>query len=513
MDAATTDLRFPGRLFVSVFAVLFALMTAWSLATPIYAVPDEASHTVRATAAARGQIVGDGKHFQAPGYLYIPGAGACFAGRPDKTPACVGTSPYGAELRDTISTAQTNSPVYYVIVGLPSLVLSGTAAIFGMRILSGALVAAVFAATAVLLRRMPGVRWGLLLPIAAITPEVVFLGGAINPNAIEMAAAGGLFASLLVLARVRPSGWAFGFAAATAVVSTALVTGGRSLGLLWVVFAGLGVIALLRRDDWRALTRRVSTWIVLGAIAVVCLGQLIWFTRPGNAVQALAEPVPGSLFTVAQTMLENTFVYWRQLTGLFGTVDVPAPEGVQTLWTALFLAVLVLPLVMGRGRERWVAAGFTVALLVVPVITQVALWRQVGDVWQGRYVLAVLLLAAIAGGLALDAAGLRPGRGSLAVFRTLLVLVAVGQFAAFTFTLRRYAVTNGSWPQFLLDPQWQPPAGTIVLTLVVVAALAYAVFAAWRALPRLALPAPDQGATHGGAAVGTAFPSGSDRNS
>jgi hypothetical protein len=377
-----------------------------------------------------------------------------------------------------------------------------------MRLLSAALTAAVFAATAVLLRRLPGARWTLLLPIAVITPEVAFLGGAINPNAVEMASAGALFAALLVLARVRPSGWSFGFATGTAIAATALVTGGRSLGLLWVVVAGLGVVVLLRRDDWRALGRRRSTWLVLAALALIGLAQLSWFTRPANGVRALAHPVPGSLVTVAQNMMENTFTYWRQLTGQFGTVDVPAPEGVQTLWTALFLAVLVLPLVLGRGRERVVAAGFTLVLLLVPVVIQVALWRQVGDVWQGRYVLAVLLLAAIAGGLALDAAPRPLGRPAVLVLRTLLVLVAVGQFAAFTFTLRRYAVTDSSWLRFLLGPQWQPPGGTILLTLVLTAALAFAVVALWRALPRLA-----QGATQEGAEVGSAFASGSHRNS
>ena len=173
--------------------------------------------------------------------------------------------------------------------------------------------------------------------------------------------------------------------------------------------------------------------------------------------------------------------------------------------------MLVLPAVLGRGRERLVAIAFAVAFLIIPVITQVALWRQVGDVWQGRYVLAVLLLAAIAGGLALDAAGFRFGRPSIAAVRALVVLVSIGQFAAFAFTLRRYAVTNGSWTQFLFDPQWQPPGTTAALTLVVAAALAFAVVAVWRALPRLASYAADQGAIHDGASDGTAFASGSHR--
>ncbi|MFJ3489256.1 DUF2142 domain-containing protein [Leifsonia aquatica] len=530
--------RFPWRLFTGVFAALFCLLGAWSLATPIFAVPDEASHTIRATAAAHGQIVGDGKYFEAPGYLYIPGAGACFAGRPDTTPACVGESPYGGDLRRTLSTAGTNSPVYYLWTGLPSLALTGEAAIFGMRLFSAALVAVLFAAAAVLIRSMRGARWALLLPIVAITPETVFLGGAINPNAVEAAAAGALFAALLVLARGRPSGWLFGFAATTAVVATAFVTGGRSLGMLWVLVAGAGVLVLLRGDDVRALVRRASTWWVLGVLAVVCAGQLYWFTRPDNAVRAQLKPTPGSLFTVAQTMVENTFVYLRQLTGQFGTMDVPAPEGVQTLWTALFLAIVILPLVLGRGRERWLAAGLTLLWLIVPVVVQVALWRQVGDVWQGRYMLAVLFLTAIAGGLALDRArdlrGAEPApaspmaaRGTISVVRTLIVLVAVGHLAAFAFTLRRYAVTSGSWTEFLLRPTWQPPAGTVALTALVVLVLAASVVLVWRSLPALfevpgASDAPPsgapespggQGASRSGSSDTRAFASGSHKNS
>lgn len=510
MDGGSRSIRFPWRLFCAVFAALFGLMAAWSLATPIYAVPDEASHTVRATAAVHGQIVGDGKHFLAPGYLHIPGAGSCFAGRPDVTPACVGSSPYGAELRSTISTAGTNSPVYYLVVGMPSLVLTGEPAVFGMRLLSAALTAAFFAAAAVLLLRAAGSRWAFLLALAVITPEVVFLGGAINPNALEMASAGALFAALLVLARERPSGWAFGFAAGTAIAATVFVTGGRSLALLWVLLAAGGIIALLRVDDWRALARRRSTWTLLAALAAVCLCALWWFTRPENSVRAQLKPTPGSLMDVAQTMLENTFVYWRQLTGQFGTMDVPAPEGVQTLWTAIFLAVIVLPLVLGRGRARWVAAGLTAVLLLLPVATQVALWRQVGDVWQGRYVLAVLLLVALAGGLALDAAALAGSRRTVAVLRALIVLLAVGQLAAFAFTLRRYAVADTSWTAALLRPVWQPPGTVLGLTVLAVVVLTLSAIAVWRLLPTLFA---DQGAAQGGAAVGSALASGSHRNS
>jgi hypothetical protein len=43
----------------SAFVVFFVLAAAWSVATPLFASPDEPSHVVRAASLVRGQILGD----------------------------------------------------------------------------------------------------------------------------------------------------------------------------------------------------------------------------------------------------------------------------------------------------------------------------------------------------------------------------------------------------------------------------------------------------------------------
>ncbi|MDR6612402.1 DUF2142 domain-containing protein [Leifsonia sp. 1010] len=482
--------RFPWRLFSAVFVVLFGLMTVWALATPLYAVPDEASHSIRAAAAVRGEIVGTDSNFQVPAYLKIPGAQntgvlSCYAGRMDRTPACTSDPAGGDETRSLWSTADTNSPIYYLAVGLPTLVSEGLPAIYGMRILSAALTALTFAVTAALLAAFPGRRWAWLLGLAVINPEVLFLGGSVNPNGMEVASAGALLVSLFVLARLRPTGWLLGLAGASAVISTLFVTGGRSLALLWVVLAAAAVIAVMNRSDWRELLRRRSTWIVAVLLAVICVGALLWFTRPENAVRPGAgAPVAGNRLIVAQNMLEETVRYWQQMAGQ-GAVDYGMPQFVPALWTCLIFALCLLPVVLGRGRERWVTLGLVGAMVVIPVVTQVALWRQVGDVWQGRYVLAVLLMLAITGGLALDTARLGGPRRTVSVLRAILVLVSVGQFVALAAVVRRYAVVDSNWLHALFRPSWLPPGGTIGLVVIMAAVLIPATVALWRALPRM----------------------------
>lgn len=489
MSSVAASVRFPWRLFSATFVVLFGLMTVWALATPLYAVPDEASHSIRAAAAVRGEIVGNNSRFQVPAYLTIPGAQntgvlSCYAGRMDRTPACTSDPGDDDQTRTLWSTADTNSPVYYLAVGFPTLVTDGLPAIYGMRILSAALTALTFAVTAVLLWAFPRRRWALLLGLAVLNPEVLFLSGSVNPNGMEIASAGALLASLLVLVRLRPTGWLLGVAGATAVVSTLFVTGGRSLALLWVVLAAAAVIAVMRGTDWRAVIRRRSTWIVAVLLAVICLGELYWFTRPENSIRAQSAPVPGSRLKVAQDMLEATVAYWHQMAGQ-GAVDYGMPEFVPSLWTSLIFALCLLPVVLGRGRQRWVTLGLVGAMVVIPVLTQVALWRQVGMVWQGRYVLAVLLMLAITGGLALDEARLGAPRRTVRVLRALLVLLSVSQFVALAAVVRRYAVVDTNWLHALFRPSWLPPGGSIGLLLILAAILLLGTIALWRALPRL----------------------------
>ena len=135
------------------FLIFAALATVWSLASPIFSVPDENAHALKAVAQVRGQVIG----YQVEGvkhtvvdlpaeYSYTPQT-VCFAYVPTQPANC------GVELGDAGGTnwfstwVGAYNPLYYYAVGWPSLILDGSAGIYGMRIVSG-LLAATFVAWA-----------------------------------------------------------------------------------------------------------------------------------------------------------------------------------------------------------------------------------------------------------------------------------------------------------------------------------------------------------------------------
>jgi hypothetical protein len=442
-------------------------------------------HSLRAVAAAHGDIVARGNgYFSVPAY-YSPGHGPCFAFNPGVTPECHTAAAYPDRIGSSRATAFVNSPVYYLAVGWPSLVLSGDAAVYSMRIVSALATSALLALAFALLhhRRSP---WAMVGLAAGMTPTLLFLGGTVNPNAIEAAGAAALYVSLDTFARRRPAGRVLAATAIGVVAGTLAVASGRMFGLIWVPLILIAVMIPLRGPDWVALVRSRLTWVVLGACAVILGGTLLWFQRPVLEGDPNPENVQ-SLVSVALTMLESTFDYWAGMIGLFGWLDTPAPEVVIALWTSLFLAGLVAGIALSSGRDRLVAVFLAAALVLVPVAMQVGLYPRLGFMWQGRYVLAALLCALIAAGLALDGRTVRPGPPLAAdpvriMLRAVILLVAIGQLVAFVAALRRYVVGSGSIVDLVLNPVWHPPLTAIGSLVLFGAALLLATAVAWRSV-------------------------------
>jgi len=480
---ATADVTAIGvgrwRRFAVAFALLLVPMLLWALASPLGSVPDEPSHAIRAAAVVRGQIVtppwaenSSLARSIVPRYVAHMIQLTCYAGRPEITPVCefplVGDPD---SLVTTGNSAGNNSPVFYAIMGLPTLFLSGDVALYGMRFLNAILCAAVLAAMFMQLSLLARSRWAIAGGLVAITPMVFFLAGSINPNAIEVAGAGAVFATLVAAVRAPSSARILWERAAITVISVTLLVNSRSISLLWILLIIAAVLVLARASSLLALLRRPAALVLLVGSAVVIFIALLWYANPPDYSRgAMGGAGTGSL-TAFISMAVRSFEFFGGYIGYFGWVDTPSPVFTEIVWSTLIVALIVGALVWGSGRSRWVVAGFGGVMLLVPPIVQAILAPSLGYIWQGRYMLAMLICFLVACGMALDDSFAEsPMTDRMKVATTVsLTLFVLGQVVSFVWTLRRYTVgSHGSVVAMITHPAWQPPGGWIALSAVLV---------------------------------------------
>ena len=108
------------------------------------AVPDEPAHAIKAASVVRGELMGESNGGQGdratvsvPGYIADLPAQACHAFDRRVTADCapvVNADDTG--LTDAETSAGNYNPMYYFMVGWPSLLMSGAPAVYAMRIVS-----------------------------------------------------------------------------------------------------------------------------------------------------------------------------------------------------------------------------------------------------------------------------------------------------------------------------------------------------------------------------------------
>jgi hypothetical protein len=459
------------RAFFLSWALLSVLAALWSVATPIGAAPDEPAHLIKAASVARGQLIGEsspsGQIVQVPQYIAFTHAQTCFAFDSEQSADCSLDVPGDpAELVDSTTTAGLYNPLYYTMVGWPSLIFGDEVGIYAMRILSGlissALIAIAFALVS-LWRRPTIPSLGMAV---ALTPMVLFLNGTVNPNTLEIAAILTTFVSMLTVIR-DPDALRIGPLAWIVFASAAIAANSRGLSLLWLVIAIAAPFLLVTGEQFRKLlaSRAVRLAVIGVAAAVVFAG--IWLLSTNSLGAAIdkpdspfAAPAVGTsgLFGFVWTLFA-TFEYAQGMIGIFGWLDTPAPPFVFFVWSALSGALFLAGLVLLRGRVFILTVSLLVAVLLLPPILQGIYIQGGGIIWQGRYILPVFVCAVVAIACLLSE--------RLTLSRTTLVrLVAIvtglwafAQLQSFATALRRYAVgLDASWLD-LLDPRWAPPGG------------------------------------------------------
>jgi hypothetical protein len=481
------------RSFVRLFVLFAALGTLWALATPLMAYPDEPSHTIRAAAVVRGQVAvepgqsfGNGVHVQVPSQIANLEAQKCFAFYRDRTADCAPEIPAG-DTFDAIgvTSAGTYNPLYYWVVGLPSLVMTGAANIYAMRIVSVVASALFYAAAFKALGQLRKPTWPTLAASVSVTPMILFLSSGINPNSIEIAATMAAFCGLLAvldnsnkLQTVVPAIFTVG-------ASAAVLANTRSVSLVWL-FCAVVTAGLFFR--WAQVRLLLTNRYFLGASGLAAVGVvlgLVWILvgmnappSSGTAPVGIANPLPGvPPYRAFLTMLDRTFDFISQYVGVVGWLDTPVPQAAIAYWSLLFIALLLLTLLAKPRKLLWAALFAVGALALVPAVLQASLVATVGFFWQGRYNLPLVLIVLVAAGMALRTQHFPRGPKSRAVARIFIVTAVVAHLISFLYVLRRYVVgieEVSNWQTMISQPSWQPPLGWLGVTVLYALVLALA---------------------------------------
>jgi heme/copper-type cytochrome/quinol oxidase subunit 3 len=477
--------------FLWAFLGVGMMLCAWSFATPMGAAPDEPSHVVQATAIVRGQFdepehptgIGPVATVNVPAWarnMIAP----CFTkyrivaralGHPNVTPACVETLGESKTIVAADTQFSNAPPLYYAVMGIPSLFFAGDSAVYAMRLVGDLVDAALVALGISLLLRYFPRRTVLIGFVIALSPMVLFLMAVVSSSGLEIASGFATWCGgLCVVKNPRvPRALAIWTAVAAILLALSRPTSPLDVAIIAIVLAFL--------VGWHGLQERLNPslrplWIPLVGVFLVAAIFLVIGGPPRLTGAPLAHPV--SLLSNMRTSFGLTGARLRQLVGNFGWLDTPVPTWVVVVWATCLAGLTAAALFVSAPCRRALPV-LAALILAMPLALESPQINRVGTYWQGRYWLPLAVgfpLVAASFTWRARRAG-RPGHGPPArewVVPTLTLclgaLLFAGQVASFQHALTRYEVGLGVPPKSPVV--WLPPGGHLpVEVLFVVGAL------------------------------------------
>lgn len=471
----------PRRIFLTAFAVFFALSTAFAVASPLDSAPDDQVQMVKAAATARGEFnapLGHAEYTLPQGgvatepvrYYQVPEAyanlNACFAYKINVSAACAPPLQGGDKLVSVASTAGQYNPIYYFIVGWPSLIFTGGDGMYLMRVMSALLCSLFLAGAVVTAAQWRRRAFAVVGVVATATPMVLFLNGMVNPNGLEASSAV-LSWTVALSITLDPRPELLKRRLIWLALALAALANARPLGVDWA--AGIVVVALfvMKRGVLAELLRNRVAWLVTGLTGLAVLFGAGWSMTHGDSSTVPYSPA-NAFAPAAHATFSLTNWYIQGMIGYFGWLDTPSPQVTYTIWTSAIILLVVLAWACSRLREGFAVLAMLVGVILIPVLAQGDEAKNLGLIWQGRYLLAFAVGLPILAGLAVAKNGVSiPAPIQRRLATILGVLLAFASFAAFYRCLHRYgAGLNSTWLPTHIS--WEPP-GTWFLWLPVYA--------------------------------------------
>lgn len=469
----------PRRQWCTAFVIFAALSGAWALATPLFASPDEPAHVIRAASVARGQLLGRAVHdprlkgalrVDVPAIYTSADSVACFAFRPETPASCARFAGPRRE-QPVVTNAGKHPPLFYALVGWPSLFWTSARGVYAMRLAVVVLTSALLASAAVSLRRLASPRWALAGLAVAVTPTVLFYDGVVNPSGLEIAAGIGLWASGLVLVSEARAGWVDGRVVARVGAAAAVLVLSRQLSPLWLGLIGLALAALGGRAVLQRLARVRLVWLWAAVVGVCTVAQLAWLVvvKPLEASDSNAIHLSHS--QLARAVVGRAKPLYLGMIGHFGWLDTPAPFLTHLVWTAAVFVLVGVAIALSSRAGALVLGGLVGTTALLPLVSELREAPTTGLFWQGRYTLPLAVgIPLVAAWCATPSTEGRRVAGS----RLAIVLgggLVVAHALAFAQALRRYTVGYDRAVWFWIHPRWEPPVPALALTIGFVATL------------------------------------------
>lgn len=493
-----TDLR-PLHVLLIAWFFAFLVAAAWSLSSPVSSGPDESGHIMKAAASVRGMWTGAPTPHLGDSLFRLPanigdvgGALTCYVGRPDITAACSPTlDSLGSKVVDVTSGAASYNPLYYLIVGWPSLIISGEASVMAMRLMSGLLNSFFVGLLFYVAFQLPRARSLPAWIAIALTPMAVYLTGVLNPNGVEITASAALTALALLVIHDR-SHTSLPSRMALLAVSGIVAGNARATSPLSVAIIVIAVALTVPPPRLLSLIKRRAVWIAATASALGLLFAVVWtefIGGPGGFIPSGDPARPGPIVAFVKT-LADTSSYGRQMVGVLGWFEVSLPDVIYLGWTAAIGFVVVAGLAAGRKRMVIGAVVLMAATVFIPALIQAPFASTFGYIWQGRYLLPLFVAMVLVTGFVIDRFVLRP-QSSVPLVAVIASLAGIAQIVAFGSAYHLYSVgLNGSWRRMFGNAPWHAPGGIATsLSLFCIGTIGIVVLSIW--LSRRAAPNPD----------------------
>lgn len=479
------------RVWLLCFAAFFLIGSAWAMAAPYEAYPDEVSHVMRAAAVVTGQVspVLASGHGATGAYETIPvGLNPpdiyCMVYRPETTGAClpqIGKDGWSKTRRE-ISGAGRYNPLYYGIVGWPLRWRPDMLGIILVRLISAALSAAFLASAAVscLSMRRPALAMaGLLL---AVTPVVTELAGAVNPNGLEAAVAVSFWAALIPLL-LGGSNEPIPVLARRAGIAAVFLGQLRFLSPLWLVAFPAVLLVPPARERLRAVIRSwpVRSWAAAAVVSgVLGLAWTIHFKA-----SEIGKYAPAQHFTFRQAvqyLLDQRIVFDTFQQGIDGLGQLEThPPAVQQAWMLGLGVLLISALAFGGWIDRWRIATLSAGTLLVAIVPPALIVNTYGFSTYGRYFLAILVGFPLLAAFVVANSDAISVHRQVQVSRVCVLLALGGQFVSLVHMMVRWQI--GLAPRRSINPlhgKWHPLPGSALPLLAMIGGLVILGVLAWR---------------------------------